>query len=186
MVLATVGTLPEVLSDFSSRMTIGSEQTLRQTQWNGQLLLKQSDLDSLDIQAMSDEFNSNFERLIVVLQNSGRNMQEDAVIFRRDMKAFNRQLQSNLGSLFVMAKQELDLVRDSFSVERQAIMADLDKASNRLMKTAMAEIRLLVKEILFYVLLILVAILFIPFALGYVTGRTIGRRKKKNKKNKEE
>ena len=183
LVDATVGTLPEVLSDFSSRMTIGTEQTLRQTQWNGELLFKQSNLDSLDIQQMSDNFDKRFEELIIVLRNSGRIMQSDAVILRKDIQRFSLNLDTIIDSLFVFAKSELALMRDSLSVEREAIMADLDKTSNKLLKTAMEELRLLVKDILFYVLLILIAILFIPFALGFVTGRTIGRRKKQDKKS---
>ncbi len=181
LVDATVGTLPEVLSDFSSRMTIGTEQTLRQTQWNGELLLKQSKLDSLNLQEMSDDFDKRFEELIIVLRNSGRIMQNDAVVLRMDINRFSRNLDTIIDSLFVFAKSELALMRDSLSVEREAIMLDIDKTSNKLLKTALEELRSLVKDILFYVLLILIAILFIPFALGFVTGRVIGGRKKKKK-----
>ena len=182
LIEATVGTLPEVLSDFSSRMTIGTEQTLRQTQWNGQLLLKESNLDSLDIQAISDDFNERFEELIVVLKNSGRNMQTDAIYLRKDLDRMSENMGIRVDSFFVFAKREMAIMRDSLSVEREAVMQDLDKTTTKVVKIALEELRLLVKEILFYVLLILVAILFIPFALGYITGRTIGRRKK-NKNN---
>ena len=184
LVDATVGTLPEVLSDFSSRMTIGTEQTLRQTQWNGELLLKQSNLDSLNLQEMSDNFDKRFEELIIVLRNSGSIMQNDAVILRRDIQQFSKNLDTIIDSLFVFARSELAIMRDSLSVEREAVMADFDKTSNKLLKTAMEELRIIIKDILFYVLLILIAILFIPFALGFVTGRAFGGRKKKEKRIK--
>ncbi len=183
MVEVAVGTLPEVLSDFSSRMTIGSDQTLRQAQWNGELLLKQSNLDSLDLQQISDNFDKRFGELITVLRNSGRNMQGDAIILRRDIRAFTRKFDKKMDSIIVVTRIELALLRDSLSVEREAVMADLDKTSNKVVKTAMKELRIIINDILFYVLLILIVILFIPFALGYLTGKTIGRRKKSEKKN---
>ena len=183
LVEVAVGTLPEVLSDFSSRMTIGSDQTLRQAQWNGELLLKQSNLDSLDLQQISNDFDKRFGELITVIRNSGRNMQGDAVILRKDIRAFTRKFDAKMDSVIAVARIELALLRDSFSVEREAIMADLDRTSNKVVKTALEELRHIIKDILFYVLLILIAILFIPFAMGYVTGRTIGRRKKNEKKN---
>ena len=177
LVDATVGTLPEVLSDFSSRMTIGTEQTLRQTQWNGELLFKQSNLDSLNLQEISENFDKRFEELIVMLKNSGQNMQDDALLFRKDMNRFSRDFNSKIDSLMIFAKEEMALMRDSLSVEREAVMSDIDKTSQKLVKTALEELRIMVKEILFYVLLILIAILLIPFALGYITGRTLGRKK---------
>ena len=172
------GTLAQVLSDFSSRMTIGTEQNMRETQWYGEKLLKEADIDSLDIQKMADDFNRQFEELIIVLRNSGRTMQEDAVVFHKDMAIFSQNLEDNFDSLMVFATRELAFFRDSLSVEREAIMIDFDKTSNKLVKTAMEELHAMVKDILFFVLLILIAILFIPFALGFITGRTIGRKKK--------
>ncbi len=183
MVEVAVGTLPEVLSDFSSRMTIGSDQTLRQAQWNGELLLKQSNLDSLDLQQISDNFDKRFAELITVLRNSGRNMQGDAIILRKDIRAFTRKFDTKMDSIIVITRIELAHLRDSLSVEREAVMADLDKTSNKVVKTAMKELRIIINDILFYVLLILIVILFIPFALGYLTGKTIGRGKKSEKKN---
>ncbi|MCK5776019.1 MAG: hypothetical protein KAH25_07585, partial [Bacteroidales bacterium] len=120
LVEATIGTMPEVLSDFSSRMTIGTEQTLRQTQWSGQLLLKESNLDSLDIQAMSENFDKRFEELIVVLKNSGRNMQSDAIYLRKDLDRMSENMGIRVDSFFVFAKREMALMRDSLSVEREA------------------------------------------------------------------
>ena len=174
------GTLPQVLSDFSTRMTIGTEQTMRETQWSGEKLLKESNIDSLDLQKMADDFNKQFEELIIVIRNSGRTMQEDAVVMHKDMAIFSRNLEANFDSLMIFATRELAFFRDSLSVEREAIMEDFDKTSNKLVKVAMKELHAMVKDILFYVLLILIAILFIPFALGFITGRTLPRKKKKN------
>ncbi len=56
-----------------------------------------------------------------------------------------------------------------------------DSTGNKLVKTAMTEVRGMVRDILFYVVIILIVILFIPFALGYLTGRTMGARKNKTK-----
>jgi len=134
----------------------------------------------LDLQKMSDDFNKQFEELIVVLRNSGRKMQEDAVVMHRDIAIFSHNLDENFDSLMVFAIRELTHFRDSLSVEREAIMEDFDETSNKLVKTAMVELHAMVKDILFYVLLILIAILFIPFALGFITGRTLPRKKKNN------
>ncbi len=172
------GTLPQVLSDLSARATIIPEQTLRETQWAGERMLKASDIDSLDILKMSEDFNKQFERLIVVLSKSGRIMQQDAVVIHNDFIAFSKNLNKNFDSIMVVAKQEMQYLRDSLSVQREALMADFDKTSNKLVKTALEELHLIIKDILFYLLLILIAILFIPFALGYITGKTLAKKKK--------
>ncbi len=177
------GTLPQVLSDLSTRMTVSTEQTMRETQWSGEKLFKQSNMDSLDLQKMSNDFNKQFGELVVVMRNSGRTMQEDAVIMRRDIAAYSEKFDQKFDSLMVLATRELTLFRDSLSVEREAVMKDFDKTSNKLVKTAMEELHSMIKDILFYVLLILIAILFIPFALGYITGITIQRRKDKKDNN---
>ncbi len=179
LIIINNGTLPQAISEFSTRMAIGTEQTMRETQWSGEKLLKQSNIDSLDIQKMADDFNKQFEELIVVLRNSGRTMQEDAIVMHRDIAVFSHNLNEKFDSLMVIATSELAHFRDSLGVEREAIMEDFDKTSNKLVKTAMVELHAMVKDILFYVLLILIAILFIPFGLGFITGKTLTKKKNK-------
>ncbi len=181
LIIINEGTLPQALSDFSTRMSVGTEQTMRETQWYAEKMLKESDIDSLDIQKMSDDFNKQFEELIIVLRNSGRTMQEDAVVFHHDIEKFSRRLEKNFDSIMVFASREMQFLRDSLNVQREAVMADFDKTSKELVKIATKELHAMVKDILFYVLLILIAILFIPFALGFITGKTLGRKKKKDK-----
>lgn len=173
------GTLAQVLSDFSTRMGVGSEQIFRQAKWNGELMYKQSDLDSLNIQEMSNNFDNRFDELIIVLKNSGRTMQEDTKIFRKDMVFLRRNFDAKFDSIFSISRSELAILRDSLRSERKAIMSDIDQTSNKLVKTALSELRIIINDILFYVLLILIVILFIPFALGFITGKNIERKKKK-------
>lgn len=177
LVAETVGTLPEVLSDLSSRMTIGTDQTLMQTQWNGELLFKKSSLDTLDIRAISNNFNKQFLGLLGVLQNGGKKLQQNADVFRRDMLMFRDDLDELMDSAFIFARGELAILRDSFRVERAAVMADLDKTSNKVVKTVMQELRVMLNDILLYVLLFLVAIISIPFAIGFITGRVFSQKK---------
>jgi len=174
---ASAGTLAQVLSDFSTKMAVGGEQTLYQSQWATELMLKKSSLDEIDLQKMSDDFNKNLDKMATILQNSGVQMQKDAVVFHRDFKLLVQNLNQNLDSITLFAAKEMAIFRDSISVERKAIMLELDETSNKIVKTAMEEIRMLVKDILFYLIIILIVILLIPFALGYMTGRVFTKNK---------
>ena len=174
----SVGTLSQVLSDFSTKFAVGGEQTLYQSQWATELMLKRSNLDKIDLQKMSDDFNLNLDKMIVVLRNSGVQLQKDAVVFHRDFRLLVENLNQNLDSMTLFASKEMAVFRDSISVERKAIMQNLDETSNKIVKTAMEEIRMLIKDVLFYLIIILIVILLIPFALGYMTGRVFTKNKK--------
>ena len=52
----SVGTLSQVMSDFSTKFSVGGEQTLYQSQWATELMLKRSNIDEIDLQKMSDDF----------------------------------------------------------------------------------------------------------------------------------
>lgn len=177
----TVGTLPQVLSDFSTKITVGSEQTLHQTQWLIELMLKRTQLDSLDLQKISTDFNKHTNEIIQLLHESGNSIQKEAVNFHRDFRFLMNNLNKNLDSITLFASREMAVFRDSLTAERKAVMQNLDETSNRVVKTAMEEIRLMIKDVLFYVVLILIVILFIPFVLGYMTGRVFTKNKKNNK-----
>ncbi len=173
----SIGTLSQVLSDFSTKFAVGGEQTLYQSQWATELMLKRSNLDQLDLTKISEDFNKNTEELLRILQEGGVNLQKDVLAFQADYRMSIRALNNNLDSLSIFAAKEMAVFRDSISVERKAIMSDLDNTSEKIVKTAMEELRETIKDVLFYLIIILIVILLIPFALGYMTGRVFTKNK---------
>ena len=119
--------------------------------------------------------------MVTVLRSSGIQIQKDAVVFHRDFKLLVKNFNQNLDSITLFAAREMATFRDSISVERKAIMLDLDETSNKVVKTALEEIRMLVKDVLFYLIIILIVILLIPFTAGFITGKAFSKNNKKNK-----
>jgi len=175
----SVGTLAQVLSDFSTKFAVGGEQTLYQSQWATELMLKRSSLDNLDLQKISDDFNKNTDEMILFLKGSGASIQENLKVFHRDFEFLMTNMNENIDSLTVFASREMAIFRDSLAVELKAIMFELEETSNKVVKTAMEEIHAIIKDVLFYLLLILIVILLIPFAIGFISGKAFARKKDK-------
>ena len=180
---ASTGTLAQVLSDFSTKFAIGGEQTLYQSQWTTELMLKKSNLDNLDLQKISDDFNKNLDAMTAVFKNSSIVLQKDAEVFHRDFRLLVKNLNQNLDSITTFASKEMSIFRDSIAVERKAIMIDLDATSTKIVKTAMEELKGLVKEILVYLIIILIIILLIPFSVGYITGKAMASKNNNTNNN---
>jgi hypothetical protein len=66
---------------------------------------------------------------------------------------------------------------ETLAEERAVIMSDLQVLSKDLVELSWVHIKQLLFKALFLILLILIVMLGLPFGLGYVTGKTLARRK---------
>jgi len=62
-------------------------------------------------------------------------------MFQADFRMLVNDMNENLDSISLFAAREMATFRDSISVERKAIMLDLDATSNKIVKTAMQELK---------------------------------------------
>ncbi|GAB1309581.1 hypothetical protein KH5_22640 [Urechidicola sp. KH5] len=176
-----VGTLPQVLSDLSTRLTVTGEQSLYQVQWVTELMLRKSEIDSIDLARISENFNESTDNMIAMLKEGGNELQKESAIFRRDFRLLIENFNHNLDSLTVFASEELAILRDSLSAERAAIMKDFDTTADKAVNTAMSEARKLIEDIMGYLTFILFLILCVPFVMGLIVGRIFERIKNKSK-----
>ncbi|MCK5103055.1 MAG: hypothetical protein KAR17_09575, partial [Cyclobacteriaceae bacterium] len=68
-------------------------------------------------------------------------------------------------------------ISETVAVEREVIMKDLNILSKELVEQSWVHIKELIFKSLFLILLILIVMLGLPFGLGYLTGKTISKRK---------
>jgi hypothetical protein len=77
-----------------------------------------------------------------------------------------------------MVLREREEFYEFFSEERKVISKEAEVLSKELVDEAMQGVTDLVKSILIYLILLFAVILFIPFGMGYYTGKIVAKRKK--------
>jgi hypothetical protein len=171
LIQPVIGSLPQVMSDMNTRVGINTEQSILQARWNGQLLVLENELDSIDIQGISNSVDEKIMIIVSALESAESALRESMNQLHKDVQSIVYSFNTNVDSLSRLAERELSLFRDSLGVEREALMKDMDATTENRTRVAMEELRKTIKSILLYVIILLAVILFIPFTLGYFTGR---------------
>jgi hypothetical protein len=185
----TIGTLSEVVADLSNKMMYSSNHTAKQIQWNTELILAQNGLDSVVVDSIIRKLDSQIERFVTTVENSPESLDSAIISFRREIyPIFNNIDQTLISSvdklreervaLDEMVLREREEFYEFFSEERKVISKEAEVLSKELVDEAMQGVTDLVKSILIYLILLFAVILFIPFGMGYYTGKIVAKRKK--------
>jgi len=185
----TIGTLSEVVADLSNKMMYSSNHTAKQIQWNTELILAQNGLDSVVVDSIIRKLDSQIERFVTTVENSPESLDSAIITFRREIyPIFNNIDQTLISSvdklreermaLDEMVLREREEFYEFFSEERKVISKEAEVLSKELVNEAMQGVTDLVKSILIYLILLFAVILFIPFGMGYYTGKIVAKRKK--------
>jgi len=174
LAVETVGSLPETVSDLTSRLTHYSTELPLQANWNADLIIRESGLDSLNI-------GRNLDSLSIMINNLNQMILEspefiDSVMIELT-PLFNRIDRRWTLTLRILQK-EREILLNAFRLEREAVMKDLDKISQNVAQIMMDNVKALIKEILIYVIIILIILLGLPFTFGYIVGKSLKSRKK--------
>jgi hypothetical protein len=79
-------------------------------------------------------------------------------------------------TLFAFSKERLEITK-TLQIERTAIMKDLDITSQALADRAFEYLKVLIRQILVFAIIVIIIILGLPFIMGYLVGKHIRRRK---------
>ncbi|RKQ51718.1 hypothetical protein BXY85_2749 [Roseivirga pacifica] len=190
LAVATVGSLSEVMADLNSRMSYASQKIGKQIKWNTELTLREQGMDSLNVYAIADSLNARIDALVRIANNSPELLDQAIASFARDMqpmfnglryelaRSMNKLGEERLAMDTIIAREREKL--DSLVARERAILVDeANSLADDFANNVMVQVKDMVSSVLFYIALILAIILFIPFGLGYVTGKTLQAKKNK-------
>ena len=182
----TVGTLSEVVADATNRFDYGADVVGKKMAWQTSLFFKEQGLDSIPLEARLAAVEYELERLADVAVNSPEILAGAIEDFRNAVYPIFTELNSGIDQTMVSLARErvaLDsfIMRERLALdtmimrERQALSLEAREIADTGIKNAFAEIHGMVKSILFYLVIVLIIVLGLPFYLGYITGKRTAR-----------
>jgi len=172
----TIGSLPQVVDNYGSQIGILGEQIPNEVLWGTQLFVAENadDLAKLDsLAAYADRIASLVDRSPELLREAVEELKTglDPILGELD-----RQRQAAMQEL----RRERIEITESIHRERELFMKDLHATTTQVVNDSWGHLRSTVDTLLFWFALILAILLGVPFALGYIVGRTLqGRRQRK-------
>jgi hypothetical protein len=187
----TVGSLSEVVADLSNKLTYTSENSSKQLQWNTQLLLKKNGIDSLKIKQVSDSLGVKFNKLVLLAEESPELFKKALNDFQSDLAIFNERLNGSIvysmnhlskeREIVAKALKEERIALDSiFLRERIALSKEAEVLGVQLLDNTMIHLKDIIKTVLGYLITLLAVIIFLPFLIGYYTGKIFSKNKNKD------
>lgn len=184
----TVGTMPEAVSDLTSRMNDLADKMPKMTKWRTEAYLYESGVDSVDIKALMDSISLLAGHISYVAKNSPELLDTAIIRLNEQLTPLVNKLDRRWGeTLWRLETERLALIEaidiqrvaltETVAIEREVIMKDLDVLSKDLVEQSWVHIKELIYKSLFLILLILIVMLGLPFGLGYVTGKALSKRK---------
>lgn len=191
LAFTTVGTLSEVMANFSDKLSYSTDAAGKQLKWNTQLMLKEKGFDSLQINEVMATIDLKVDRLSAIAENTPEKLNMALQSFSKDMSilffGLNNQIEF-VSERLSLERQAIDtiIMRERLALdqivlrEREALSAEASDLTVKVVDNAMLHLKDLTGTILFYVVVLFAILLFLPFALGYFAGKI----HQKNKQSK--
>lgn len=178
----TVGTLSEVVADATNRFGYYSDASSKRLNWKAEMLLKKRGIDSMDFEAKMAEIDRQFERLIVVAEDSPETIKAAIIEFRNNISPLFSGLNYEIGLAMESLSEDLTsvdsmLLRERIALdsiikrERVALTEKADTLVDEGIKTAFDSIGDTLSSLILYFILLFIVVLGLPFYIGYVIGK---------------
>lgn len=178
------GTIAEVLTDVSDKMTGQSRQLSNSIGWSKDLLELQFEQDSLRsrVGRQLDSLQRNFDRMVVVAEHLPEISDRMLGELREQATQVINTLNYSLDNAFQNLDRQRDALQHYLSAERQAVIDQLQHAADDTVQSALDAVPGLIGKAVFYVVLGLIVLLGLPFLLGFWLGGLRQKLKMKNEK----
>lgn len=201
---STVGNMPEAISDLSDRVSVVSQQVPLEVRWRVDLERAEWEPFAEELKKFSAGADAVFQTFPVLAENAkvlvenARQMTKAAGelsgTLAPELAKFEQQWKSTLLTLTneraavmeavrserVEIIKSLEAQRDAltrdFARERAEITVAADRMTQNAIDHAGQQLRGIIGTVLFYVALILIIVLGLPFVFGYWVGKIAGRR----------
>ncbi len=198
----TFGSVPEVMSDFSDRMAMISEQMPKILGWKAELYALHSNINAQEIQKTLLSISDTSAKFQQLMAQSPEMMQALAADMRQEMSPLLQQLSDSADdklevltaerqALELLVKNERMALEDMIarergalevmiSKERTAAAVNLQQISTQTVEVVFQELTKTLKSLILYFVLFLLVVFFAPLGLGVWLGRRM-EIKKNNK-----
>ena len=185
--LDSLGTVPQALADTADRMQMMAGSLPSQSVWRTQLALERSGLSGPDLHAallrldgrladMSAFAASSPELLRQALGDVRHTLLEVVERLDASSAATLQTLHSERSALSATISSERAAVLSAADVQRKALAADAAAIARQVVSASAIEVRRLMLELGVLAILLAVIVLGLPFAAGYLVGRSAQQR----------
>lgn len=194
LAFTTVGTLSEVVANFSDKLSYSTQAAGKEFKWSTELMLKEKGFDSLQIKKVMATIELKVDRLSAIAENTPEKLNMALQSFSSDMSilffSLNDQIEF-ISDRMSLERKAIDtiIMRERLALdqmilrEREALSVEASALTVKVVDNAMVHIKDLTGTILFYLVLLFAVLLFVPFAMGYFAGK-IHQKNKEHQQDK--
>jgi hypothetical protein len=179
----SVGTIPEAMADVADRMQIYSDTVPSQVMWQTQLALQQSGYSGKDLRAALKDLDARLDAITALADAAPDHARDTVEDLRRSLLEVIARLDAAAAaSLARVSAERVALLTDlhaereatlvALDVQRKAITTDASRIADDIVRSAGEQARWLAREVLLLVIVLAVLVLGLPFAAGYLVGRS--------------
>jgi hypothetical protein len=182
----TVGSLGQVLDDFSSQVSMLGEQLPRETAWRTHIFLHEQGVAGGSLHEDLELMGSRLERVAAIADRAPVLVEDSLVLLQDEVATLIAALgaervavMESLGRERVAAMgafgREREIIVEAISQERVATLAELERYVDKLVEDVFAEINGLATIVLVGLIALVLVVFGVPFGIGVLVGR-VGKR----------
>lgn len=180
----TVGTLPQVIAGFSNQFSVISGQLAKIASWQLEIASIRSGVTPESLKALGDSVNKRVNEFLILGGRFPGVADSITVKLGRDLIVMTNILDRRIALTIGALQEERAALDEMIARERANVMTDIDSISAHVTQIAIQEATGMIKQLLLYLSLFFAIILFVPFGLGFWSGRLFTRRKQTKEKPK--
>lgn len=184
--VSTVGSLSQVIAGFSDRFSVMAGQLNKVARWQLELISLNTGITPESMKALGDSVNRRVNDFMEFSQHLPQYMDTSIVKINAELREMVGIFDRRVAITMSVLQQERAALEEMVARERAVIMADADSISTHVTQVVIREATDMLKSLLLYLSLFFAIILFIPFGLGFASGRIFTRRKYERKDKQKE
>ena len=166
------GSIADVVSDMSDRMTGQTGQAMNTLSWTKDIVEIEWERDSTAqaVQRQLDSLESNFERIVVVMENIPQISDTVLAVFNVHVETMMRTFERSLDNAFGQIDRQRNEIQRFVSAEREAAIEQGSGIADSVVAQVMDRVMASVGRIAVWAIALALIVLGLPFAAGYWVG----------------
>ena len=166
------GSIADVVSDMSDRMTGQTGQAMNTLSWTKDIVEIEWERDSTAqaVQRQLDSLESNFERIVVVMENIPQISDTVLAVFNVHVETMMRTFERSLDNAFGQIDRQRNEIQRFVSAEREAAIEQGRGIADSVVAQVMDRVMASVGRIAVWAITLALIVLGLPFAAGYWVG----------------
>ncbi|MGB6309563.1 MAG: hypothetical protein WBF89_17390 [Steroidobacteraceae bacterium] len=171
----SLGTVPEALADAGDRLRMYGDTGPEELLWQAELATQQSGLSGADLQAALRRLDERITHLYALADATPKMMsgvvRDASTRFDSSWEQVMRDVRDEGATLSGQLSAEREAAINALDTERAAAAVNAAQIASQVVQETGDQVRRLVREALTLIIVLLLAVLALPFAAGYLVGR---------------